>query len=207
DLDSEWWRERSRRFSGLKARVYEAEAERLRAVEIMGARHATRCLVTTPEAAPLVASFAPHASVTVIPKGIDLEASSPHVRAGGASVIGFNPYLERESEARAATQFCNEILPRVHARVARTKLLVGCKSFFPMARRLAGLSGVEMSAPVSSLRGLLRRSTVAVAPKRFGTETRRGLLEAIAAGGAAGGSPRGRGRPSPQNRGGGLPGG
>src|SRR5262249_61416610 len=56
------------------------------------------------------------------------------------------------------------------------------KPLFPMARRLAGLSGVEMSAPVSSLRGLLRRSTVAVAPKRFGTETRRGLLEAIAAG-------------------------
>jgi len=182
DLDSEWWRERSRRFSGLKARVYEAEAERLRAVEIMGARHATRCLVTTPEAARLVASFAPHASVTVIPEGIDLEESSPHFRAGGASVIAFNPCLERESEARAATQFCNEILPRVHTRVARTKLVVGCKSLFPMARRLASLSGVEVSAPVSSLRGLLRRSTVAVAPKRFGTETRRGLLEAIAAG-------------------------
>ena len=182
DLDSEWWRERSRRFSGLKARVYEAEAERLRAVEIMGARHATRCLVTTPEAARLVASFAPHASVTVIPEGIDLDEPSPHLRAGGTSVIAFNPCLDRESEARAATQFCNEILPRVHARVARTKLLVGCKSLFPMARRLAGLSGVEMSAPVSSLRGLLRRSTVAVAPKRFGTETRRGLLEAIAAG-------------------------
>ena len=27
DLDSEWWQERSRRFSGLKARVYEAEAD------------------------------------------------------------------------------------------------------------------------------------------------------------------------------------
>src|SRR5215470_15836116 len=46
DLDSEWWRERSRRFSGLKARVYEAEADRLRVVEVMGARHATRSLVT-----------------------------------------------------------------------------------------------------------------------------------------------------------------
>src|SRR6266850_3617909 len=51
DLDSEWWRERGRRFSGLKARVYEAEAERLRAVEIIGARYATRCLVSTPQAA------------------------------------------------------------------------------------------------------------------------------------------------------------
>ena len=182
DLDSEWWRERSRRFSGLKARVYEAEAERLRAVEVMGARHATRSLVTTPEAARLVASFAPTASVTVIPEGIDLDEPSPHLRAGGTSVIAFNPCLERESEARAATQFCNEILPRVHTRVTRTKLLVGCKSLFPLARRLASLPGVEVTAPVSGLRGLLRRSTVAVAPKRFGTETRRGLLEAIAAG-------------------------
>src|SRR5262249_45928843 len=70
---------------------------------------------------------------------------------------------------------------------------------FPMARRLASLSGVEVSAPVSSLRGLLRRSTVAVAPKRFGTETRRGLLEAIAAGGARVPPPHGIGGPPLQN--------
>src|SRR5262249_61615824 len=116
---------------------------------------------------------------------------------GGTSVIAFNPCLERESEARAASQFCNEILPRVHARVTRTKLLVGCKSLFPLARRLASLPGVEVSAPVSSLRGLLRRSTVAVAPKRFGTETRRGLLEAIAAGGPGVTSPQGIAGPAP----------
>jgi len=30
DLDSEWWQERAQRFSGVKARVYQAEASRLR---------------------------------------------------------------------------------------------------------------------------------------------------------------------------------
>src|SRR5262249_60449726 len=104
-----WGASRSRRFSGLKGGVYEAEADRLRVVEGMGARHATRSLVTTPEAARLVASFAPTASVTVIPEGIDLDEPSPHLRAGGTSVIAFNPCLERESEARAASQFCYQI--------------------------------------------------------------------------------------------------
>lgn len=182
DLDSEWWRERSRRFSGLKAKVYEAEAERLRSVEILGARHATRCLVTTPHVAKLVTSFAPSASVTVVPEGVDLDEPSPHVRSGATPVIAFNPCLERDSEARAATQFCDEVLPRVLTRVGRAKLLIGCKSLFPLARRLTSLPGVEVAAPITSLRALLRRAAVAVAPKRFGAETQRGLLEAMATG-------------------------
>jgi polysaccharide biosynthesis protein PslH len=182
DLDSEWWWERSRRFSGLKARVYEAEAERLRAIEIMGAHRATRCLVNTPHAAKLVTSFAPSASVTVIAEGMDLDEPSIVARSGAAPVIAFNPCLERDSEARAATEFCDAVLPRVHTRVGRTKLLIGCKSLFPLAKRLTHLPGVEVTAPITSLRGLLRRATVAVAPKRFGAETARGLLEAMAAG-------------------------
>jgi hypothetical protein len=182
DLDSEWWRERSRRFSGLKAKVYETEAERLRAVEIMGARHATHCLVSTPRAAKLLASFVPAAAVTVIADGVELDEPSALARSGAAPVIAFNPCLERDSDARAATAFCDEVLPRVHTRVGRTKLLIGCRSLFPLAKRLTHLPGVEVTAPISSLRGLLRRATVAVAPKRFGTETERGLLEAMAAG-------------------------
>jgi len=182
DLDSEWWRERARRFSGLKARVYEAEAERLRSVEIMGARQATRCLVTTPQAAKLVAAFAPSASVTVIPEGVDLDEPSAHVRSGAAPMIAFNPCLERDSEARVVAQFCDEVLPRVQTRVGGTKLLIGCKSLFPLARRLTSLPGVEVAAPINSLRSLLRRAAVAVAPKCFGPDTQRGLLEAMAAG-------------------------
>jgi hypothetical protein len=178
DLDSEWWRERSRRFSGLKAKVYEAEAERLRAVEIMGARQATRCVVTTRQAAKIVASFAPSAPVAIIPEGVELDEPSP--RAGAAAVIAFNPCLERESEARAATQFCNEVLPRVHTRVGGTRLLIGCTSSSPLTKRLTSLPGVEVVAPVMSLRALLKRATVAVTPKRFGADTQRGLLEAMA---------------------------
>lgn len=182
DLDSEWWRERSRSFSGLKAKVYETEAERLRAVEIIGARHATHCLVSTPRAAKLLASFVPAAAVTVIADGVELDEPSALARSGAAPVIVFNPCLERDSDARAATAFCDEVLPRVHTRVGRTKLLIGCRSLFPLAKRLTHLPGVEVTAPISGLRGLLRRATVAVAPKRFGTETERGLLEAMAAG-------------------------
>src|SRR5262245_32925746 len=182
NLDSEWWRERSRRFSGLKARIYEAEAERLRAVEIMGARHATHCLVTTSQVASLVLSFAASASVTVIPEGVDLDEPAPHTRSEAAPTIAFNPCLERDSEARAAVQFCDHVLPRVQTRVSGTKLLIGCKTLFPVARRLTRLPGVEVAAPINSLRGLLRRASVAVLPKPFGPETQRGLLEAMAGG-------------------------
>lgn len=182
DLDSEWWQERSRRFSGLKARVYEAEAERLRAVEILAARQAAHCLVSTPKAAKLMNSFMSSASVTVIAEGVELDEPSPPARSGAPPVIAFNPCLERDSDARAAIKFCDEVLPRVHTRVGRIKLLIGCRSLFPLAKRLTHLPGVEVAAPLSSLRGLFRRATVAVAPNRFGAETERGLLEALAAG-------------------------
>ena len=181
DLDSEWWRERSQRFSGLKARVYEAEAERLRSVEILGARHAARCLVTTPQAAKLVTAFAPAASITVISEGVDLDEPTPP-RAGAALAVAFNPCLERDSDARAAIAFCDEVLARVRTRVGGTKLLVGCKSIFPLARRLSEMPNVEVAAPVSTLRGLYRRAAVAVAPRRAGAESQRGLLEALATG-------------------------
>ncbi len=181
-LDSEWWLERSRRFSGLKAKVYETEATRLRGVEIMGARHATHCLVATPQAAKLVAAFAPATDVTVIAEGVDPDLPASASRPGAPHTIAFNPCLGRDTEGRAAAEFCDEVLPRVRTRVDRTKLLVGCTSLFPVARRLANLPGVEIVAPTSNLRALLRRATVVVAPRRFGVETQRGLLEAMAVG-------------------------
>src|SRR4029453_5979006 len=96
--------------------------------------------------------------------------------------IEFKPSRERDSEPRAATQFCDEVLPRVLTRVGRTKLLIGCRSLFPLAKRLPPLPGGEVPAPMNRLRGLFRRGTVAVAPKRLGAETERGLLEAMGAG-------------------------
>src|SRR5712691_11960000 len=94
DLDSEWWRERARRFSGVRARVYQAEASRLRDVEIMGARRATHCLVATPQAARTVASFAPWAAVSVIGDGVGADEPAVPTRIGGPHLIAFIPCLE-----------------------------------------------------------------------------------------------------------------
>lgn len=182
DVDSEWWQDRGQRFSGFKTRVYQAEAMRLREVEIMGARRATHCLVATPQAARTVASFAPWAAVSVIGDGVGADEPAVPTRIGGPHLIAFTPCLEGNSEAQAAAEFCDTVLPTVRTQVARTKLLVGCKSLFRLARRLADVPGVEVAAPASDLRPLLRRAAVAVAPRRFGAETRRSVLAAMAAG-------------------------
>jgi Glycosyl transferases group 1 len=182
DLDSEWWRERARRFSGVRARVNQAEASRLRDVEIMGARRATHCLVATPQAARTVASFAPWAAVSVVGDGVDADEPAVPTRIGGPHVIVFNPCLEGNSEAQAAAEFCDLVLPPVRTRMGRTKLLVGCRSLFRLAKRLAHVPGVEVAAPATDLRPLLRQAAVAVAPRRFGAETRRSVLAAMAAG-------------------------
>jgi len=167
NLDSEWWLERSRRFSGLKAKVYAAEANRLRSVEIMGARHAIRCLVATPQAARLVTAFAPSADVTVIAEGLDPDDPAPPHRPGAPLTIAFSPCLERNAEAGAAAEFCDTVLPRVRARAGPTTLLIGCTSLFPLARRLANLPDVEVAAPTSNLRALLRRAAPSPTPLRL----------------------------------------
>jgi len=182
DLDSEWWRERAQRFSGVKARVYQAEASRLREVEIRGARRATHCLVATPQAARAVAAFAPWATVSVVGDGVDADEPAVPTRIGGPHMIAFNPCLEGDSEAEVAAEFCDLVLAPVRTRVGRTNLLVGCRSLSRLAKHLAHLPGVEVAAPASDLRPLLRRATVAVAPRRFGAETRRSVLAAMAVG-------------------------
>jgi glycosyltransferase involved in cell wall biosynthesis len=182
ELDSEWWREQSRQRSGFSARIYQAEAERLRDVEITGARHATLCLAATPRAAALVKSFGARVAVSVIPNGVDTDESAPPPFPSAPNRIVFNPCLERDREVLAAAEFCSQVLSPVRTRVESTTLLIGCKRLFSLAKRLAHLPGVEVAAPASDLRPLLRRASVAVAPGRFGGETQRGVLEAMAAG-------------------------
>src|SRR5207244_8327063 len=96
--------------------------------------------------------------------------------------IACAPCLEVNSEAQAAAEFCDSVLPAVSNDLGQTKLLVGGKSHFRLARRLANVPGVEVVAPTGDLRPLLRRAAVAVAPSRFGAETRRSVLAAMAAG-------------------------
>ena len=182
DVDSEWWRDRARQFSGFKTKIYRAEAMRLREVEIMGARRATHCLVATPQAARTVASFAPWAAVSVIGDGVTADEPAVPTRIGGPHLIAFTPCLDGNSEAQAAAEFCDSVLPAVRNELGRTKLLVGCKSHFRVARRLTNVPGVEVVALTGDLRPLLRRAAVAVAPRRFGAETRRSVLAAMAAG-------------------------
>ena len=182
ELDSEWWLGRSRRFSGLKAKVYETEAARLRNVEVIGAHRAIHCLVATPQAAQVVKSFAPRAVVTVIADGVDIDELAEAPRPGATNRIVFNPCLEHEGEALAAAEFCREVLSPVRTRVASAKLLIGCKRLFRLVRKLMLLPGVEVAVPTHDLRPLFRRATVVVAPGRHGAAMQRGVLEAMAAG-------------------------
>src|SRR5207244_11322742 len=129
-----------------------------------------------------VAAVAPWPAVSVVGDGVDAEGPAVPTRIDGPHVIAFNPCLEGNSEAQVAAEFCDLVLPPVRDRMGRTQLLIGCKSLFRLAKRLANVPGVEVTAPASDLRPLLRRAVVAVAPKRFGAETRRSVLTAMAAG-------------------------
>src|SRR5437667_9779622 len=103
DVDSEWWRDRARQFSGFKTKIDRAEAMRLREVEIMGARRATHCLVATPQAARTGASFAPWAAVSVIGDGVTADEPAVPTRSGGPrlNAVTPGPGVDREGQAGA----------------------------------------------------------------------------------------------------------
>lgn len=177
DMDSEWWLRQAAARALPAARFCRTEGLRLRLAEAAAARRASACVVASPHAARLLASFAPWAPTTVIPNGVDadrLPTDRPFSPA--PTVLWASPV-----DGDAALEACAAILPAIRARVPHASFLVAGSGASPSRRRLAAIAGVTLTASRGDLRRLLHRATLALAPLdaagRPGT-----VLEAMAAG-------------------------
>ena len=181
EMDSDRWARRARARGWPWAALYRAEADRLREVEIGGARRAARCLVASPEAAAVVGSVAPWASATVIRNGVDVDEFASPPRESPAPIILFAGWADPEIAVDLGA-FCHTTLRAVRARVPEARLVLVSRRTTTALRRLARLPGVELAAPAMDIRASLHRAAVAVAPIRGGRAMQDSVLEAMAAG-------------------------
>jgi len=182
DLDSVWWERRAAGSPRLKAKLYRAEAAKVRELEQAAARRATVSIVSSAQAAERIASFAPGVPVVVVPNGVDPERYPEGSHRATEPVIAFTGSLEGPAGLDAATEFCRVVMPAVRAQVAGARVVIPGRYLPRSARRLARLPGVEIVDNGGYLRTLLRHAAVAVSPSGDSNGAHHGALEAMAAG-------------------------
>jgi glycosyltransferase involved in cell wall biosynthesis len=182
ELDSEWWKARSRVSRGAWAALYRREAAKVRALERAAARRAAISLVSSAKAAERVAALAPGAAVAVITNGIDPDRHSGASHRSPEPAIAFTGCLEPPHGLMTATEFCRVVLPAVRAQVSGARLLIPGKYLPSAARSLSRLPGVTILANGGDYRSFLRHAAVAVAPTGDSNGARQSTLEAMAAG-------------------------
>ena len=182
DIDSDWWLRQARARSFPGASFYRTEGLRLRLAETQIARRAARCLVGSPQATRVLATFAPWAPATVIPNGVDSDYFTPVLRHPSTATAVCVSAIETDEDVDAADELFRSVVPRVLARIPDARFVVVAKQPPPSIRRLEQIAGVVVAGPVADMRPFLHRAAIAVAPLPSAHGLQTGILEAMASG-------------------------
>ena len=189
DVDSEKWCQ----YAELKRRpmswVYRRECERLLDYEREVALKASASLFVTAQEADLFRERAPDAahSIHVIENGVDTDYFSPErtysdpYRNGEIAVV-FTGRMDYWANAEGVDWFARESFPLVRAANPNTRFYVVGSRPSAAVKRLASLSGVEVTGAVDDIRPYLAHARVVVAPLRIARGIQNKVLEALSMG-------------------------
>jgi len=155
---------------------------RFRAFETWMLRHYPVATVVSEADREALLHLVPEARVEVIQNGVDLEMfrPSPEVTEEPGRLLLFGN-MDFLPNVDAAVHFAREILPRVRARVPEARFTVVGTNPLPEVRALADeVEGVEVTGGVPDLVPWIQRSTMLVAPMRFGAGIKNKVLETLA---------------------------
>ena len=139
------------------------------------------CLATTDEDARALKSTGVDTRLEVLPNGVD-ERFFRCARKEEPDLLLLVGTMYYSPNVDAATWFSKRVFPRIKAVKPRTRLcLVGSRPTSAV-RRLAHISGVEVTGAVRDIVPYLERATVFVAPIRIGGGFPNKVAEALAAG-------------------------
>ena len=139
------------------------------------------CLATTDEDAQALRSAGVDARLEVLPNGVD-ERFFRCARKEETDSLLFVGTMYYPPNVDAATWFSKRVFPRIKAVKPRARLrLVGSRPTRAV-RRLARISGVEVTGAVRDIMPYLERTTAFVAPIRIGGGFPNKVAEALAAG-------------------------
>jgi len=129
-----------------------------------------------------VQRHAPHATVEVVPNGVDTEYFSPGcpVPPDSNPYIVFTGAMDYPPNVDAARWFCNEILPVLQRNIPQIGLKIVGKNPHPQVLELGKKKGVEVTGTVPDIRAYVAGSVALIVPLRSGGGTRLKILEAMA---------------------------
>lgn len=189
DLDSDKWRQYSRRTRGPVRWLYRREAERLFEFERRYAMAFDASFFVSEAEARLFTAQAPETSarVSVVENGVDADYFSPgrsysNPYDADEVVLVFTGAMDYWANVDAVEWFAREVLPRVRLDFpAACFYIVGARPVRAV-RDLADLPGVRVTGAVPDVRPYLAHARVAVAPLRIARGVQNKVLEAMAMG-------------------------
>ena len=166
--------------TGLRARLLQAEAKRVRRCEKSLYRGFDRVVFCNERDRDEIRSQDPTLPFAVIPIGFDPGAFAPDPNAVvDRRRIIFHGALKYAPNVRAAEYLAREIFPRVRAARPDARLVLVGRDPAPRVLELGALPGVEVIGPVDDMRAWLTESRVWAGPLLDGTGMKNKLLEAM----------------------------
>ncbi|HEX9794137.1 MAG TPA: glycosyltransferase family 4 protein [Planctomycetota bacterium] len=138
--------------------------------------------VVSPHDRDYLLDLVPGARVELIPNGVDLEAFVPpqeDLEKSGNLILFGN--MDFEPNVDAAVHFAREIFPAVRAsHPEATFTIAGVRPAAEVLALAAEVPGVEVTGSVDEMAPWITRSSMLVAPMRFGAGIKNKVLEAMA---------------------------
>lgn len=200
DMDSEKWFEYAERSSGVKARLYRTEADRLRKHEHKIVAGFANSILTTEREARLLGEldeFTRRARLRIITNGVDLDYFHP-VETASLNVpaqrwntprLVFTGAMDYRANVEAVEWFVHEVFPLIKHREPRAEFFIVGSNPVAAVKKLAEHPGVTVTGFVEEIPPYLHEATACVVPLRIARGVQNKLLEAMACGKAVIASP------------------
>lgn len=167
--------------SGLRARLFRADAQRIRRFETSEYRGFDRVVVSNEGDLAELKERDPTLPFELIPIGFDAGAYTPDENAAvDRTRIVFHGAMSYAPNVRTVEYLARQILPRVLAVRPEAHLVIVGRDPAPRVLELAALPGVEVTGGVDDMRSWLTGSRVWAGPFLDGTGIKTKLLEAMA---------------------------
>lgn len=187
DMDSDKWRQYSRKHPWPISWLYRREGEALLRFERAQAENFDMSIFVTEAEAELFKRHAPESAkrVTYIENGVDTDYFSPdreypNPYPPGEQVLVFTGAMDYTANVDAVDWFAREVFPDIYARHAAARFYIVGARPAKNVQNLAGLPGVRVTGAVTDIRPYLAHARAAVAPLRIARGVQNKVLEAMA---------------------------
>lgn len=140
------------------------------------------CTATTRAEWDTLESYGTGVASDWFPNGVDHVYFAPDGAGYDADTISFVGRMDYYPNQECMFDFCANVLPRIQARRAQTKLVIIGADPTPAVKKLGELPGVTVTGSVPDVRPFLNRSALMAAPLNIARGTQNKILEAMASG-------------------------